>query len=192
MSLPGPLKHTFTPEEIQFLTENQHITIIPSYSINKFELITDKLPKIVASQRVQVPIWLAVILKAQNKCRMVPPHWLALHSLQEFYTYEVENLTGFSELPVNWLELSKIFFENAPDDLHDPVYKLKSQIQDLQEVRLIKVKKGLSLINESHLQFDNLSLLEINEIRPFVVQVMSKLQKLHAASVEQPEDEDVA
>lgn len=139
--------------------------------------------------RIQVPIWLALILKAQRKCNIVPPEWLNLKKLQELYKFEITTLESFSELPHNWLEISKIFFENASDDLSDEVHKLKSLIQDLKEIRLIKIKKGLTLVNESHLQLDNLSLMEINEIRPFVVSVMSKLTDLTDAVTETVEDD---
>lgn len=132
--------------------------------------------------RIQVPIWLALILKAQKKCNIVPPGWLTLKKLQELYQFEITTLESFSELPTNWLEISKIFFENAPDDLADESHKLKSLVQDLKEIRLIKIKKGLTLVNESHLQLDNLSLMEINEIRPFVVSVMNKLTALADAA----------
>lgn len=139
--------------------------------------------------RIQVPIWLALILKAQRKCNIVPPEWLNLKKLQEFYQFEVTTLESFSELPHNWLELSKIFFENASDDLSDEVHKLKSLIQDLKEIRMIKIKKGLTLLNESHLQLDNLSLMEINEIRSFVVTMMGKLTDLSEAVTENAEEQ---
>ncbi|KAH3676300.1 hypothetical protein WICMUC_002096 [Wickerhamomyces mucosus] len=178
MSLPNDLKITLSPQEVEFLTESEMITILPRYSMNKLELITDDIPKLMAMHRIQVPLWYALILKQQRKCSIVPPNWLNHKSLKEFFQSEVTELNQFSKLPHNWLELSKIFFENAADDLSDEPAKLKSLIQDLKELRLIKVKKGLSLINESHLQLDNLSILEINEIRPFVVEVMGKLTKL--------------
>lgn len=143
-------------------------------------------------QRVDVPLWFALILKSQRKCSLVPPEWLSCKSLQEFYQFETSELDSFSKLPYNWLELSKIFFEKAFDDMNDEVHRLKSLIQDLKEIRMIKVKKGLKLVNESHLQLDNLSLMEINEIRPFVVDVMTKLTTLtDAVGEDEPVEENV-
>ncbi|CDR41244.1 CYFA0S06e04764g1_1 [Cyberlindnera fabianii] len=183
MALPNHLKNTFTPAEIEFLTENETITILPRYTMNGLDLITDRIPKIRAMQRVEVPIWFALILKSQRKCSIVPPVWLSQKELMELYDFEIAEPESFSQLPKNWLEIAKLFFENAPDDLTDEAHKLKSLVQDLKEIRLIKIKKGLKLLNESHLQLDNLSLMEINEIRPFVVLAMSKLTKLNEAAV---------
>lgn len=191
MSLPSCLKTTFSPQEIQFLTENEPITILPRYTMNGIELITDNIPSIRAMQRLSVPLWFALILKRQNKCSLVPPDWLNLKSLQDFYQYEVNELTSFAKLPNNWLELSKLIFEYASDDINDEVYKLKSLVQDLKEIRMIKVQKGLELINESHLQLDNLSLLEINEIRPFVVEIMGKLTSLDKSTSTGMEQEEM-
>ena len=56
---------------------------------------------------------------------------------------------------------------------------------------MIKVQKGLQLINESHLQLDNLSLLEINEIRPFVVEIMGKLTSLDKSTSTGMEQEEM-
>lgn len=40
MSLPTALKDAFTPQEIQFLTENELITILPRYTMKGMDLIT--------------------------------------------------------------------------------------------------------------------------------------------------------
>ncbi|GME79360.1 unnamed protein product [Ambrosiozyma monospora] len=60
----------------------------------------------------------------------------------------------------------------------DPVYEIRSLIQDLREVRLLKARRGLKELNEVYLQLDGLSLIEINEVRPFVLKVMNQLRKL--------------
>jgi GINS complex subunit 2 len=40
MSLPETLKHGLTPQEVQFLTENETITILPRYTLKGLDLIT--------------------------------------------------------------------------------------------------------------------------------------------------------
>jgi GINS complex subunit 2 len=136
-----------------------------------------------AMRREQVPLWVALILKSRDKCSIVPPEWLNLTFLREKYEEEIKKPTRFSSLPSNWLEISKIILARAPDDLEDPSHLLRSIIQDLREIRLVKSRKGLKELNESNIQLNDLSLLEINEIRPFVLQVMNKLRKLHDTTV---------
>lgn len=130
-------------------------------------------------RRELVPLWVALILKSQDKCSIVPPKWLTVAYLKERHEDEIRKPLQFSDLPWNWLELSKILLEKAPDDLLDPVDQLRSVIQDLRETRLVKSKKGLKELNESNIQLNGLSLLEINELRPFVIPVMNKLRQLY-------------
>lgn len=134
-------------------------------------------------------LWVALILKSQGKCNIVPPDWFNYSYLKAKYDEEVKNPLKFSELPWNWIELSKILLTKASDDLPDPSHQLRSIIQDLREIRLVKSKKGFNELNESNVMLTGLSLLEINEIRPFVLGVMNKLRELHSA-VQVPDDNE--
>ncbi|KAK6871961.1 DNA replication complex GINS protein PSF2 [Candida tropicalis] len=157
-------------------------------------LIGTRIPNLRAMRREQVPLWVALILKSQDKCSIVPPKWLNVAFLKEKYDDEVRKPLQFSDLPWNWLEVSKILLDKASDDLSDPVDQLRSVIQDLREVRLVKTKKGFKELNESNIQLNGLSLLEINEIRPFVIPVMNKLRRLHEttqSNYSQAQDEEM-
>lgn len=140
-------------------------------------------------RRSQVPIWVALILKSQGKCNIVPPDWLNMVYLKEKYDQEVKHANKFSDLPWNWIEVSKMLLTKATDDLPDPSHQLRSLIQDLREIRLVKSRKGLKELNESNIQLDGLSMLEINELRPFVLGVMNKLRQIND-SVDVPVEVD--
>lgn len=142
-------------------------------------------------RREKVPIWVALILKSQDKCNIVPPKWLNLVYLKEKYDEEIKFPLKFSSLPWNWLEISKVLLSRASDDLSDPSHQLRSIIQDLREIRLVKSRKGLKELNESNIQLMGLSLLEINELRPFVLGVMNKLRQLHDTTATKETEEIV-
>lgn len=136
-------------------------------------------------RRENIPLWVALILKSQDKCNIVPPDWLNVAYLKSRYDEELSQPHRFSSLPWHWLETSKIFLTRAPDDIADLTSQLKVIIQDLREVRLVKSRRGLRELNESNIQLDGLSLLEINELRPFVLTVMNKLRQLHDTTEQQ-------
>ncbi|GMG33880.1 unnamed protein product [Ambrosiozyma monospora] len=182
MSLPKQLRDTFTPKEISFLAEQEPIMILPRYSMHGTTLISAKLPNLRALHRESIPIWLALILKRQDKCNIVIPDWLQLSYLQQKYEDEIQNPNKFSKLPWHWITISKLLLDSAVDDFMDPVYEIRSLIQDLREVRLLKARRGLKELNEVYLQLDGLSLIEINEVRPFVLKVMNQLRKLKESS----------
>ncbi|CCF55601.1 hypothetical protein KAFR_0A01630 [Kazachstania africana CBS 2517] len=210
MALPAHLQETFSSEEVRFLVENEPIKIFPRIttktmarttsnntkshtnndSSTRHTLITmNKFPlnEMIAMKSMEVSLWLALLLKQQNKCNIIIPEWLTVNSLDRYVKYETKYSDRFSSLPWNWLVLSKILFEKAYDDFNDPVNELRQRIQDLRELRQVKVLKGLSYLNESHLQLDNLSLTEINELRPFIVGTMNKLREVHSASLDHTE-----
>ncbi|RLV94267.1 DNA replication complex GINS protein PSF2 [Spathaspora sp. JA1] len=179
MVLPTNLQGNLMPSEINFLAENETVTILPRYSMKKIELIGTPIPPLRAMRRERVPLWVALTLKSQDKCNIVPPKWLNLAYLKEKHEEELRKPNQFSDLPWNWLEISKILLSRASDDLSDPSHQLRSVIQDLREIRLVKSRKGLKELNESNISLNGLSLMEINELRPFVLGVMNKLRQLH-------------
>lgn len=80
----------------------------------------------------------------------------------------------------------------APDDLDEPVHVVRNLLRDIREVRQAKARTGVREINEWQLRMDNLGLLEINEIRPFVGTLMDELRHLTSAmqDVAGPEEEE--
>ncbi|QLL33856.1 hypothetical protein HG536_0F01810 [Torulaspora globosa] len=199
MSLPDHLQSTFSPEEIQFIVENEPIKIFPRITTRqparsgakggsppiRCTLITTddaSINQLVATRSSEVALWLALLLKQQNKCSIIAPQWLTLQALDRSIQFEKTHPDRFSAMPWNWLVLAQLLFKRAPDDFHDPVHDLRSKVQDLREIRQLKVLKGLRHLNESHLQLDNLSLLEVNELRPFVLDTMDRLREIHSAA----------
>lgn len=81
--------------------------------------------------------------------------------------------------------VSKLFLSKFQDDLEGDcdIDVIRGLLQDIREIRMAKVQKGIEILNESHLQLDNLSLLEINEYRPFIITTMNKMKDLHKSSL---------
>ncbi|CAL9730720.1 DNA replication complex GINS protein Psf2p [Monosporozyma unispora] len=203
MSLPNQLQDTFSPKELQFMVENEPIKIFPRFTTrqrirkqrndllgtdsHRWKMMTmddTSLNNMMAMQSTTVTLWIALLLKQQSKCNIIAPEWLTSKALDRALQFEQTNTLRFSPLPWDWLIISEILFKKAPDDFHDRVHELRSKIQDLREIRQLKVAKGIRYMNESHLQLDNLSLLEINELRPFISGIMDKLRDIHLAAVD--------
>lgn len=267
MSLPEKFQNTFLPEEIQFLVENELITVIPYmdgkrstkkqtaqdkrrlkllqlkkkereqqktavYSDNEDDDLTENkerlerirqnvnstymdnlqddimedeeessefdnfdwsfittdhnvLRQIKSSIPIEIPLWMAMILKKQRFCRLVPPTWFNERNLKEYLIFEKKNPYKFSSLPWNWMVITKLFLNKFQEDLDNDsnINTMRGLLQDIREIRMAKVQKGIEILNESHLQLDNLSLLEINEFRPFIITTMNKMKNLHKSSL---------
>lgn len=198
MVVPESYLETFSPDELQFLSSNDLISVIPRSAINSFNLVgvcaviyiylevlliwQRTVPQLRVLSRAEIPIWIAIILKEQGKCNLVPPPWLNREQLKERYEEEKQHKNRFSQLPWNWQEISRAFLRHAPDDLQDPAPELFYILQNIKEIRKLKAQRGLHELNESNVQLNGLSLMEINEIKPFVIKVMNELSTLHEAS----------
>jgi GINS complex subunit 2 len=99
----------------------------------------------------------------------------------------------FVALPFQWLEISSVLLDrlctrekylmfSASDDIIEPDLT-RRLLRDLREVRQAKARKGIETLGDTHLQMDNLGIMEINEIR-FLSLALDQLRHLNAAKVD--------
>ncbi|ANB14948.1 Psf2p [Sugiyamaella lignohabitans] len=159
--------------------------------MDSLKLIGLRVPKMSPMVQMQVPLWLALILKKQARCKIVMPSWLEEEHLRQVYERETTVQDRFSDqLPWRWMELSQSLLAHASDDLKSPLAKVRSLLQDIREVRLAKARAGISELNESHVQMDNLGHMEINELRPFAILVMDQLRRITSLTEPEPDHDD--
>ncbi|GAA5894653.1 DNA replication protein PSF2 [Sporobolomyces salmoneus] len=144
-------------------------------------------------QKTSVPLWLALHLKKKRKCRIVCPGWLNLPYLESQLKEEQTNEV-FSDLPRDYLEVSKILLDVASDDIASTSTantpdRLRLVLKDIREARQSKIREGLGAINSVHLGMPNLSSMEINELRPFFAQAFVRLSQLDPMADEYKERE---
>jgi hypothetical protein len=84
------LKHTYDPpqmnnnnnsaffkaSEIHFLSQDELIRIVPSFSGDTLHLISGDYGPFVHLTPIEVPLWLAIQLKKNKKCQIEMPSWL--------------------------------------------------------------------------------------------------------------------
>lgn len=71
------------PAEVEFLAEKEIIEVIPNFSFESVHLISGTIGPFKAGLPLNVPLWLAVTLRQQQKCRFVPPQWMDVDLLEE-------------------------------------------------------------------------------------------------------------
>ncbi|TGZ83443.1 GINS complex, Psf2 component, partial [Ascodesmis nigricans] len=177
----GPLR----PTEVSFLAESTPITIIPRQRLDTLPLISLTTPRLTPPQRATVPLWLALILKKQKRCNIVPPSWLSSHTISGILQWEHDNPSSFSgALPWHWLELSELLLEAASDDIPDAnvggEMDLRVLLRALREVRQSKARDGLKQLEGTYLLMNGLGMMEITELRGFAGMVVDGLRKLGA------------
>ncbi|GAA6062594.1 hypothetical protein JCM10212_004189 [Sporobolomyces blumeae] len=126
--------------------------------------------------KTSVPRWLAVHLKKKRKCRIVPPKWFKLEYFEEMLKEE-QSSSEFSDLPRDYLEVSKVLLDVASDDVTEPD-RIRLVLKDIREARQAKIREGLAAVNSVHLGMPNLSTLELAELKPFFTQSFVRLAQL--------------
>jgi len=108
----------FTPLEQQFEAESTLVTIEPNFKMpQKLEFITSSFGPFLPGLQSVVPLWLAVILKENQQCRIISPPWLLIDALEQTLSDEIREAGFSNSLPYHYVEIAEILLRHARDDL---------------------------------------------------------------------------
>ncbi|XP_034052758.1 DNA replication complex GINS protein PSF2 isoform X4 [Gymnodraco acuticeps] len=142
--------------EVEFLAEKETVKIIPNFSLDKIYLI--------------------------GKCRIVPPAWMDVDKLEEMRDLERKEDT-FTPVPSPYyMELTKLLLNFASDNI-PKADEIRTLVKDIWDTRIAKLRLSAdSFISqlEAHAKLDNLTLMEINTIRVFLLDSLNCLYKLRS------------
>ncbi|KAK8819805.1 hypothetical protein WA556_002791, partial [Blastocystis sp. ATCC 50177/Nand II] len=112
--------------------------------MEKLHMISGDFGPFEPMEQATVPLWLAIILKKNNKCRIVMPTWLSVNNLrialEKDRTMDLNNDPVLYSLPNHYIEISRILLENCEDDIEDA-----KEVRSLLDI-IIKVRE--SRLNE--------------------------------------------
>jgi GINS complex subunit 2 len=175
-----------TASHIQFLAEDELITVIPKVSLPKMQFLHGNEGPFESGSPVQICLWLALSLKKNNKVIIQPPEWLRVETIKKIIEHERTQMNVFQKLPsLYFMEIAILLLENAESDVTNDPKTLRSVIDDLWRVREIKIRHGfLSIASSYHIrsvELTNLTCMEINKMRPFLVESLSQFQIFNKA-----------
>ncbi|KPP70482.1 DNA replication complex GINS protein PSF2-like [Scleropages formosus] len=168
------------PSEVEFVAEKEMVTIIPNFSLDKIYLIGGDLGPFNPGLPVNVPVWLALNLKQRQKCRIVPPEWMDVEKLEEIREQERKE-DMFTPMPSShYMELTKLLLNHASDNI-PRADEIRTLVKDIWDTRVAKLRLSAdSFISqqEAHAKLDNLTLMEINTSRMFLLDSLDCMYKL--------------
>lgn len=147
-----------------FLAGDDMITIVPSFSLkDPLELISmTKIGPFSAGVQVDVPLWLAVLLKQKSLCRIQGPLWMQVDTLKQILKYEQDQDNFSKDLPFRYQEQSRSLLAVGELDDEDAIRIL---LQDISTVRMDKIRKNLHTLSEHMLVSpDPLSIIDVTGI----------------------------
>ncbi|XP_078428764.1 PSF2 isoform X2 [Wolffia australiana] len=136
----------FSAPEVEFLAEDEMVEIVPNVRMGALHMICGDFGPFLPQIPVRVPLWLAVAMKKRGKCAIRPPAWLSIDNLTQVLEAERESPREFQALPFHYVEISRLLFDHARDDIPD-IYMVRSLIEDIKDVRFHKVETGLETIS---------------------------------------------
>ncbi|KAG9452029.1 hypothetical protein H6P81_004933 [Aristolochia fimbriata] len=168
----------FSSAEVEFLAENEVVEIVPNMRMEKLEMISGDFGPFLPQIVTKVPLWLAVALKKRGKCMIRLPEWMTVERLTKVLEAERESPREFQPLPFHYVEISRLLFDHARDDIPD-IYMVRNLVEDIRDVRFHKVETGLETISgRTHaVKLKNLSAMEVNIVRPFVMRALQAFYK---------------
>ncbi|KAG7378868.1 DNA replication complex GINS protein PSF2 [Phytophthora pseudosyringae] len=179
---------SLSASETEFLAEQELIAIMPHFHLRDnsgmLNFIGGNFGPFQPGITTHVPLWLAIMLKQLNKCRILAPSWLSVDYLASKLERE-KTSDAFEELPFHYLEVASLLLKNAPEDL-DQGEHLRSLLEDLQNVRQDKIRNGLAKISVDvqgggtalAIKMNNICALEINSVREFMLGSLGQFYQL--------------
>uniref|UniRef100_A0A4W5QWK8 GINS complex subunit 2 n=1 Tax=Hucho hucho TaxID=62062 RepID=A0A4W5QWK8_9TELE len=150
------------PSEVEFLAEKEAVKIIPNFSLDKIYLIGVS--------------WLTATCRQRQKCRIVPPEWMDVGKLRR----QVGRKT-FTPVPSPYyMELTKLLLSHASDNI-PKADEIRTLVKDIWDTRIAKLRLSAdSFISqqEAHAKLDNLTLMELNTTRSFLLDTLNCMYKL--------------
>ena len=155
--------------EIDYISENYLIEIIPSFHAEKICLVSGEYGPFKPNKIIKIPLWLAVKYRTNNQCKIIIPSIYENSYLNGVLESEKENKTSLFDLPPNFFEISNILFNNAEDDFED-IKKTRCFVADIKTIRQNKINNMLKNIknDDLYLKLNGLTSMEVEQIRPLL------------------------
>uniref|UniRef100_A0A915ID49 GINS complex subunit 2 n=1 Tax=Romanomermis culicivorax TaxID=13658 RepID=A0A915ID49_ROMCU len=121
--------------EIEFLAEDEIVEIIPNFSTKKpIELFAGSIGPLEAGLTTKVPLWAAAFLKQRHRCKIIPPEWMNIDSLENLKIKETEDRFLIPLPSVHMFEISQLILQHASNDVPNGD-KIKTLLRDIIDIR---------------------------------------------------------
>ncbi|CAG9817277.1 unnamed protein product [Phaedon cochleariae] len=168
------------PDEAEFLGEKQFISIIPTFNSGVVHLISGDVGPFRASLPTRVPLWMAINLKQQQKCKIQHPEWMNVDQLERIKEDEKKD-KFFTKMPSEqYMIEAKLLLGCASDDV-PKADDIRTIIKDIWDIRMAKLRSSVNNVlksADSYAEFKNLTVMEINSIRPILPHALDQIYRM--------------
>lgn len=177
------------PAEIEFLAENTLVEIVPRFSCDAIPLLGREAGPFIPNVPTSVPLWLALQLRQQHKCRLVPPAWLSPDPLEALKETE-RGSPLFAAMPdPHCFEIAALVLHNAVEDVprSEEVRTLLKDLLDLRQAKLRQSADAFMRSGAPSAKVDNTTMLELHAVRALLTKALDQASELAQAARESGE-----
>lgn len=166
--------------EMEFYAENRLITINPNFSGEEMQLISGTFGPFRPAVAIEVPLWLAIYLKKQQKCTIIPPPWMDMEVLRGKVEEERKSTT-FTEIEYHYMEIAQLLISHAKDDIRNKSI-INRLIQDFFDIRTSKIERGLLNLSVDTYAFDltNIGAIELQTLRKLLISTYTSVAQIRS------------
>lgn len=150
--------------------------------MEKLYLIGGDLGPFNASLPIEVPLWLALNLCQRHKCRVQPPDWMNIQTLDLKKQEEQEN-KFFTVMPSSYyMEVTQLLLRHCLSDIPH-ADQVSALVKDIWDLRMAKLRTSIDAFiksDSSHAKLNHLTLMELNTVRPFLTAALDQMQALRS------------
>ncbi|TGZ67498.1 hypothetical protein CRM22_004767 [Opisthorchis felineus] len=172
------------PAELEFLAEDEPVQIIPRFKLDAIQLLPYSAGPFYPNVPVTVPLWVAVYLRQQQKCRIIPPDWMTVERLTQCKDREESDSSCTDPPHRQYMEITTLLLHHAPDDMQNPE-SIRAIVRDLWDLRIGKLVSsvtGFISSGTSTARVSQLTNLELATLRNFLSNSMDQLSILRQAA----------
>lgn len=153
-----------TCRHLEFLAEEEPISIFPRFTMETIRLASFLSPDAASTSPtsgdddasagcvgpftpnvpVSVPMWLAMMLRRKDRCKVMVPEWMTVDALTATLQAEREARDEFQPLPHRYREIAAMLLQYAAEDVANAAL-VRSLVADIENVRSVKTRKGMEV-----------------------------------------------
>lgn len=169
-------------EDALIQSESAHVDIIMRQPLPQMTLLQGTIGPVAALQRTEVPMWLAILLRRQQRCTVLIPSWLSKDTIKGWISDERRRTDSLTPLPWHWYSIGLVLLKEARPDFAESPLELQALLAELHDLRGAKTRAGLSSLDGVYLNLTGLAHLEIASLKPILAPAMKKLSNISSTN----------
>eukprot|EP01064_Diplonema_japonicum_P030387 TRINITY_DN5168_c2_g1_i1.p1 TRINITY_DN5168_c2_g1~~TRINITY_DN5168_c2_g1_i1.p1 ORF type:complete len:272 (+),score=67.91 TRINITY_DN5168_c2_g1_i1:62-817(+) len=168
--------------KLEFMAQEDIVGVVPNFQMDESEFISGRYGPFSPGDPVDVPLWLAMLLRESGRCKIETPEWMTKENLENILQQEKDE-PGFQPLPFHYFETMTLICKWRSDVKH--CTEVERLVIEIDHIRDEKIKRGIAGLkgNTYGYKMTSLTALEINTARAPITHLMDTMSQFAKTGV---------